>query len=359
MKRTIGVLGGSGQIGKRCIAILKQKNYSILATYNNNYVPDDINCKYLKLNVHDTESLSEFVKKCDVILNCAGASYINGENIARVANNQGIPYIDPSGESFLEDKLEDISNKGVFILSAGYFPGLTGLLLEYVANQFDKPLSIEGFNITNEVPSYSAIEDFILTNLSGFGKSLCSYLDGKIVNNNCKKDQIYRDKSYKMYNYLTNEIVRVADKYKLKQANWYNCSFSDDILSKMQEIVYKVQNDNYQDYKENIEDIINFFKKEVGDSETFSYLEIYGKGIKNNKLTSITARVDSEVSSEMSAIVMTYTAIKKLEKNLENDIYYAMDIVDLKDVIKDIDKLNINLNISEYNEYEYYDKGEI
>ena len=199
MKKVIGILGGSGQIGKRCIAILKKNNnYSILASYNKNYVSNDTNCKYVNLDVGNIEALKNFVERCDIVLNCAGASYINGEMIARVASDVGVPYIDPSGESFLEDRLEDISNENIFILSAGYFPGLSGLMLEYAAKYFDKPLSIDGFNISKEVPSYSAVEDFILTNLSGFGRSLSSYLDGEIINNECRKNELYREKNYEM-----------------------------------------------------------------------------------------------------------------------------------------------------------------
>ena len=359
MKKVIGVLGGSGQIGKRCVAILKRNNYSILASYNKNYVSNDTNCNYVNLDVGDIEAVRKFIQRCDIVLNCAGASYINGEMIARVASDEGVPYIDPSGESFLEDRLEDIANENIFILSAGYFPGLSGLMLEYAAKYFDKPLSIDGFNISKEVPSYSAVEDFILTNLSGFGRSLSSYLDGEIINNECRKNELYREKNYEMYNYLTNEIVRIARKYDLKQANWYNCSFSDEILAKMQGVVYKVRKSGCKYYKNDIEEIITHFKNEVRNDETFSYLKICGKGMKNGKISSVEVNIDSKISSEMSAIVMCYTAISVLENNLKNGIYYAMDVLDINRIINDIDDLNINLSIREFIEEEEYYEGEL
>lgn len=360
MKKVIGVLGGSGQIGKRCIAILKKNNnYSILASYNKNYVSNDTNCKYVNLDVGNVEALKKFVQSCDIVLNCAGASYINGEMIARVASDAGVPYIDPSGESFLEDRLEDISNENIFILSAGYFPGLSGLMLEYAAKYFNKPLSIDGFNISKEVPSYSAVEDFILTNLSGFGRSLSSYLDGEIINNECRKNELYREKNYEMYNYLTNEIVRIAKKYNLKQANWYNCSFSERILVKMQGVVHKVRKSDCKYYKNDIEEIITHFKNEIGNDETFSYLKICGKGMINGKISSVEVNIDSKISSEMSAIVMCYTAISALENNLKNGIYYAMDVLDINRIINDIDDLNINLSIREFIEEEEYYEGEL
>ncbi|HEO2547707.1 TPA: NAD-dependent epimerase/dehydratase family protein [Enterococcus faecium] len=359
MEKIIGILGGSGQIGKRCIDILKQKNYSILATYNQNYVPDDKNCRYMKLEVSDIDALREFIKKCDIILNCAGASFINGENIARIASDFGVPYIDPSGESFLEDRLEDIKNKNLFILSAGYFPGLTGLMLKYVAEHFEVPLMIEGFNISNEVPSYSAIEDFILTNLSGFGKSLSSYIDGEVINNNCYKTEEYKNKKYKMYNYLTNEILRVAKKYNLKQANWYNCSFSSEILIKMQMIVQKMQQNIYIDNKKDIDEILNYFKKEVGIGKTYSYLNICGRGRINGRTSSVEISIDSSSSSEMSAIVLGYTAMSILENTFKNGIYYAMDIIKIDRIIQDIDSLNINYSINEKFEGENYYESEL
>lgn len=359
MEKIIGILGGSGHIGKRCVSILKKNNCSIIASYNKNYMPSDIKCSYVKLDVVNIELVREFIRSCDIVLNCAGASYINGEMIARIACEESVPYIDPSGEAFLEDRLEDISKENVFVLSAGYFPGLSGLMMEYVAKYFDRPLSIEGFNISKEVPSYSAVEDFILTNLSGFGRSLSSYLDGEIINNDCQKKEIYREKIYTMYNYLTNEIVRVAEKYGIKQANWYNCSFSNEILSKMQEIVHKVRKGNCKNYNDDIEKIITHFKNEVGNDETFSYLKIAGQGIIDGAMSSVEVNIDSQISSEMSAIVMCYTAFAVLEDKLENGIHYAMDILDIKRIINDIDKLNINLYIKEFTEEEEYYEGEL
>lgn len=40
--------------------------------------------------------------------------------MARIAGQLGKPYIDPSGETFLEEQIADISKMGIFVLSSGF-----------------------------------------------------------------------------------------------------------------------------------------------------------------------------------------------------------------------------------------------
>lgn len=360
MKKCIGILGGTGDIGQKCIENLKRE-FKIIASYCNTLKQSDRFCIYEKVDINETSELKKFCEKCDLIINCAGASYKNGEKVARITNKLNIPYIDPSGESFLEEKLKDIEYNNIFVLSSGFFPGLSGLVMDYVCKSFDYAISIEGFSLSEEVPSYSAIEDFILTNLSGFGRALSSYESGKIINNQNVVIESVDSKLYKLKNYLTNETIRVANKYKLKEANWYNCSFGEDVIKKMQEVILKIKNHD-ENYKNLINEVVNLFENKVNEDSGFSYLKITGTGIKDNckKIKIIEAK--SNFSSEMSAIVVAYTARIILEENFENGIYYAMDIIDLEKIISELSKLNMNLKITDKEENMMngdYEDGEI
>lgn len=63
---------------------------------------------YVQLDICNENELCMFMANCDVVINCAGASFINGEKIARTAAKMKIPLVDPSGESFLEERIKDI-----------------------------------------------------------------------------------------------------------------------------------------------------------------------------------------------------------------------------------------------------------
>lgn len=348
--KCVGILGGTGEIGKRVLNILNTE-YPIIASYHSRQQKSKENCKYVKLDVSDRVAVKEFCRQCDIIVNCAGASYINGEFVARIATELNIPYIDPSGETFLEERISDIEGNNIFVLSSGYFPGMTGILISYLCESFDSIQEISGLSVSEEIPSKSAIEDFILTNLSGFGVSLSYYDDGNIKRDEREIFEIIKSKEYRFENYLTIEVEKLAKKFGVKKANWYNCTFGKEITEKMQEAVIGLK---ISKEKNHCEDVINeireIFKKNFDMNRAFTYIRIWGKGILDGKETYRNAEISSKCSSEISAIVAAYTVKAVLQSNLDKGIYYAMDIINNEEILKDLQKFNVDFSISEVNE---------
>lgn len=83
------------------------------------------------------------------------------------------------------------------------------------------------------------------------------------------------------------------------------------------------------------------------------------KGRINGRTSLVEISIDSSSSSEMSAIVLGYTAMSILENTFKNGIYYAMDIIKIDRIIQDIDSLNINYSINEKFEGENYYESEL
>lgn len=339
----IGVLGGTGEIGSRILRILKG-NYPLIASYHTRGRNSRSDCEYIRVDISDFQQVKMFCQKCDVVINCAGASYLNGESVARIAADLHVPYIDPSGEAFLEEKLDDIKDKNIFVLSSGYFPGMSGLLMRHICESFDTPETINGLSVSDEVPSQSAIEDFILTNLSGFGVALSYYNNGIIERDENERLEKIRGKEYRFQNYLTVETERVAKKYSLQKANWYNSSFGDEIIQKLQTAIvqYKSGKDTYKNI---LQDVIGIFRHNTKDREQFSYTKIEGQGVVGNNRVMMTSEISSNCSSEISAIIAAYAAKAALSSHLKNDIYYAMDIIKMDELMADMPGLNAELNI--------------
>lgn len=357
----IGVLGGTGEIGSRTLRILKE-DYPLIASYRTRVRASRDNCEYISVDISDPKQIKMFCQKCDVVINCAGASYLNGEKVARIAADLHVPYIDPSGEAFLEDKLKDIKDKNIFVLSSGYFPGMSGLLMRYICESFDTPETICGLSVSDEVPSQSAIEDFILTNLSGFGAALSYYNHGRIERDENERLEKIRGKDYHFQNYLTVEAERVAKKYALQKARWFNSSFGEEIIQKLQAAViqYRLGQDTYRDI---LYDVIDIFSNNMKDRDQFSYTKIEGQGIIENNRVMITAEVSSNCSSEISAIIAAYAAKTVLSSHLKKDIHYAMDIIKMDELIADMSRLNADLNIEntilERGFCDEYEEGEL
>lgn len=342
--KVVGILGGSGSIGTKCVDILKGK-YKIIATFRENRRKSSELCKYIKVDIDNPNELLEFFKQINILINCAGASYKNGERIAKMASDYNIPYIDPSGESFLEDKLKDKLEDNIFVLSSGYFPGLSGIMANYACDNLKDIELMQGFNISEEIPSKSAIEDFVLTNLSGFGKSLYSYKNKEYVYDDSFKYENINGKIYQLSNYITREFIRIAEKFNVKHAKWFNQVYGEEVIRKMQEIILKKHG---FDYRIDIEEIILIFEKNVC-KEKFNKLKIVAK----NNTESIEIEVDSPDSSIMSAIICANTVKEVLEKNYKNGLYYAMDILNFQNIKNDLKKNNVKVNVKkEKSEYE-------
>lgn len=324
MKKIV-ILGASGEIGRRAAKILKQK-YHVKGTYFSRKIESCKNCEYFKIDVTNEKEIMELCKGADVIVNCAGASYINGRKIAEIASILQIPYIDPSGETFLEKYLYDKTDNNIFVLSSGYYPGLSGVLMKYVCNSFERPETVSGFTISEEVPSQSAIEDFVLTNLSGFGKICSYYSNGEVLRDTNERMEIVHNRLYKLQNYLSVEIKRIAEQFSLKTGNWYNVSFGDDIINKLQEAIFSIKL-GQEVYKKKIADVVQLFETKQQQIEPFTYLEVIGTGRNNNISQTINIKVESLCSSILSAIIVSTVAEIILNERPQNGIYYAMDII--------------------------------
>lgn len=356
-RRRVGILGGSGNIGSKVIKLL-ENDYEIIATYRGRFCKDTPFCKYRKLDINNIDDLNLFCKDIDILLNCAGASYNNGEYIARIATKWNVPYIDPSGEGFLESKLEDISDKNIFVLSAGYFPGLSGILAKYVCQELDEIDFLKGLSISEEIPSKSALEDFILTSISDFGKSMHSYINGKLVYDDAIKYKQLFGKTYILKNYITKEFIRISKEFNIKCCNWYSRSQDEEIIKKIQSILGD-ESINGNINSEIIDSIIYSIQNKT-TNDKFSFINIKAEGNKADNLEKINIDIMANQSGDMSAFLAMET-IKEVISNIlfknKVGIYYAMDILSPGEIVSKLKTGNYGVAIKE--RIEVYENGEI
>ena len=95
--KKVGVLGCTGEIGKRIVELL-QKNYSVKAGFHK-VNPDKMwsSVEYSQFDIHDRKRLTFFIQECYIVINCAGASFIDGMYVAQICSDTGAIYIDPFG----------------------------------------------------------------------------------------------------------------------------------------------------------------------------------------------------------------------------------------------------------------------
>lgn len=95
--KKIGILGASGTIGYLVCKLL-QERYEIIGgcRKNNENFKNLKNFTWQKADLYDNESIKEFCRKSDVVVNCAGPAGSIKDRVALVAQKEKKPYIDAS-----------------------------------------------------------------------------------------------------------------------------------------------------------------------------------------------------------------------------------------------------------------------
>lgn len=151
MKKFLGVLGGSGEIGSVIVEKLLEfgiKNI-LVGARNINRIQKSDKIKKIFVDVNNKEELSNFCSCCHTVINCVGTISKSLDKVSRICLEKDANYVDVSGDLKLIDKLRDLNELYIkknlcCIHSAGVNPGLTEVLTSYMSELYS-PDSIEIF----------------------------------------------------------------------------------------------------------------------------------------------------------------------------------------------------------------------
>jgi saccharopine dehydrogenase (NAD+, L-lysine-forming) len=92
------------------------------------------------LDILDAHSLDDFCSRCSIIVNCAGPVMVLQDRVAQAAFRRQCHYIDAAGMSLVKERMlphsREIEGLGLsFVVSAGWMPGISELLLVYADAQ--------------------------------------------------------------------------------------------------------------------------------------------------------------------------------------------------------------------------------
>ena len=86
LKKLVGIIGGTGKIGQKvCEKLVPQ--YDVRLGQRHMMQSDSVASIYKFVDLQQPSSLYDFYEKCDLIVNCAGPSYIYSNIAMKIANN--------------------------------------------------------------------------------------------------------------------------------------------------------------------------------------------------------------------------------------------------------------------------------
>lgn len=287
------------------------------------------NFTWEKLNIYDKEQLDKFCKNCDMIINCAGPAYVISRTIAESALNTGTIYLDVSDA--LAADIEFVVNKsqlGEFIIAAGYYPGIVGMLLRNLSEHFDTIDSICGISGGDEKFTAISCIDIALSSESGSAISDSYWENGSFH----KTDDKFRfehceavGKKVYIKRFISNEISALLDEMNVGKLDWFDISENngagmaamkyynlrekfdmDEVISRLSESISKSQKENNNEW---------------------NVLDITATRQKNGEYKSVHIRMELGGTYGITALAVAKVAKASFERERGNGIIWANTLI--------------------------------
>lgn len=243
-KKVIGLLGYRGLVGHEALQVLRRDNKYQLrlgsrsAETSAYSAEDGVSCH--KVDIYDRQQLTQFCEPCDLIINCAGPASKIKDAVAEVCIDLNKFYVDPAGDKTMVAAVKDCLAKHqstpACVLSAGVYPGLTEVFLNYLAEEcFDQMETVKEYLAGTGCFSVNGAYDVIssLANDEGVGlaylnkgkiERLAFGFDGSVL----LPKPVGQVQSMPL---VTEEFSVTVHKLGLKDAYFYNTFTDDNMLN--------------------------------------------------------------------------------------------------------------------------------
>lgn len=176
--KVIGIIGYSGIVGSITCGYLEQ--YATVIKGSRSTISDGKN--RFQVDVDDEKSLNSFCSMCDLVINCAGPSYLIKDKIAKAAALSQTPYIDAFGCGKTIELCK--ANGGMNIIGVGFIPGISGLIIKKLAQSGLGDSLYELYHGGEEMGGKAALMDVVKSSLNLYIKPGYCLENGKLRKHN-------------------------------------------------------------------------------------------------------------------------------------------------------------------------------
>mgnify|MGYP000890891365 FL=1 len=333
--KVIGVIGYSGVVGSITCDYLEQYTIVIKGSRST----DSDGKRYFRVDVDDQKSLYSFCSMCDLVINCAGPSYLIKDKVAKVAALSKIPYIDAfgCGESIELYK----SNGGLNIIGAGFIPGISGIIIKELAKIGFGNTSIELYHGGEEIGGKAALMDIVKSSLNHYiklgycleGGELKKYNDFDVYEYEEDFDQPIIKKL--CFTEEDQQLVNTIEIKNLKDIQVHAEDFALKMIASlcMQDLECRGDDSIY-------EKAIEMQKKHMKGK--IPWFCIKGVGLNEDGSEVITIKGDN--SSYLTGLALGICARKALEMQYQDETKWLFEIVDYDFLSEELQKQGVIIN---------------
>jgi hypothetical protein len=243
----VGIVGAYGAVGRTVSRLLAQWGKCRLRLGGRN--PDAVRralgnaigtaADVLAVDLLDDTSLERFCRGCGVVVQCAGPSYVYLDRVARAAFAAGADSVDPGGDLPVHARLADVDfrgNRRTALLTAGMMPGLSGLLMRWLAQaQCGSARRLIGYVGGRGHLTEAGAADYLLSLVDTTHDTLTAWRGGTRL---CRAlaplkdaDLPFFPKGVTAVPFLSAEAERVARSLALDDVSWYTVYEGEQMLA--------------------------------------------------------------------------------------------------------------------------------
>lgn len=334
----IGIIGATGDLGKKCTDILNK--YGVkplkLGYRNKDKIIEKTGNFYDFIDIEDRESCKNFINDCSCIINCSSYSKLGIFNLIREVDLAGIKLIDLSSYDFIE---EFKITKGVICSGVGSSPGLSELLPIVSSDYFDKVERITQYYVSLGEFTSSSAKEYVRYLFSSEIKAMSKYEKGKAVYNFDSGTDVrlpIYDKPLKKLSYLDSRLTRICEHLELEEAIFNICMKNGPVFDYLLSInrLGEVNKD------EVINKLVDLSKLENIKSEEFSGFVVNSSGIRAGRRKNLEIFIKHIGPSDLTALTATSIAMLVNDKDLAPGLYKMESLGMNEEILKNMSTID-------------------
>ena len=349
-KKAIGILGYRGLVGNEAVNVLSKNDNYKLKLGSRRSQKDIIskekyeNISYHQIDIYDKHKLQSFCEDCDLIINCTGPSSKILSTVAEICIDKGVTYVNPSGDKAMIKKVETYQKTkplcSTCIFSAGIYPGLTEIFIDYIAQKiFDEiktiKLYLAGISSFSKNGSYDVISS--LENDEGVGIAFCKKGNIKKITSGFGSKTLLPKPigQVNVIPFISDEFLRVVRHNKIEEAYFYNTFNNDEMMSQFVMIKASGQYKTETQKCASAEKLINVYNKNRNQNDCVM-LHAVSTGRKEGTTMEIHSTLTCHKDwNKLSGTIAGIVADEILCKNkMERGSYFVHEIVSSKKVFE-------------------------
>ena len=340
--RRVGVIGSHGAVGQTLVQLLRDAGCEVVCGNRSKRSPDEDS---VFVDAREEDSVREFARGCDAIVNCAGPSYIIRDSVAK-ALPPSLIYIDPfGGNAFGEGAGESRS-----IINVGCTPGLSGLLAKWLAAGFDECASVTVCCGGREQGGVSGFADVILSTRDGYGYPnqmlvgglACPYTEQDWEAQDT--DSFPHDDESFRTPFVTDELRRVASSCGIPQLTGLLVIPDRDSLHLLLKAMTHSEAAGPDELMGLFAQIDSAKSRLDAGKELWFTLQVSARGRRGGALQRSGITLHAENSSELTGIVLAQAALRALEAGCPPGVHWGYEFLELEPVLEALRRAGVRVH---------------